>query len=746
MGLQVLSCHPMTDIHHCHHLPIVCSEDEAQQQSSEADGEPPKTFRSPGDLREHLDRFLAVHGGVQGTCNKCNGPLRGVAYRPQMAPPSAPFPTGGTFSAMMASRGEVGDARGALASSGDRDAPPGPDGDNAGQQDGSDAAQSNAAAAAAAAPAPLICEDCLFAAGPGALEHHVAVSGVSLLPPPPGPGSAAAETPAEVKMTAHMVELLEECTKIKRGATLEAAASKDSGSETTSGAAGTTTSSAPAVNGSHHGSAAHMNGGHGASLSFAPGSGAVGDGPSDTEIPQAALQEMIEHVLMSLNELRLSNFAGAEALLQACVEPLRAAVVAYLPAGQRASTPQVLQTPDLSRLPRHVVAKLAALCEAQVAAFASLSPPAQPVDVWSLVGDSESGHISPLAASVPPGVEWVFHPSGGAQLYPAWQARSEAMHTCLALAASSTVPPQQARSRRFGDLVREAAGLAAERAELCILSRNAKNALERIMKDFDSRPHVSRGTPAKGDMQGASIAVQQAVLSWEDALCAAMYYRYDADAALGGRRATTAQEQLKAAADRLSAAQRSAEAARARDEDEHRRSIKALQKLRGSEGERQRAAAAEAFEQRRLLRAHELTTLQQKVHAADERMRDANHFAETSRKQRDSLGQWRDHVKLAAVGLTRALAAPEGSPSQVSNAATAATLFRNNRDMFYFDTHYTSLLTDLKQRVRDCDVAAEELAAVRPLLRPSSARRPSPPFALCSALLSACALPRCAGY
>ena len=724
-----------------------CSEDEAQQLSSEAEGEAPKTFRSPGDLREHLDRFLAVHGGAQGTCNKCNGPLRGVAYRPQVAPPSAPFLTGDTFSSLAAGRGEEGDASGdAHTAAGDRDAEAGAGGApdieaNAGPQDGSDAAQSSAAGAAAAAPAPLICEDCLFAAGPGALEHHVAVSGVSLLPPPPGPGSAAAETPAEVKVTAHMVELLEECAKIKRGATLEAAAGKEAaGIDAVSAAAGATTASAPAVNGGHHhGPAAHMNGGHGAAAhAFVPGSGAVGDGPSDTEIPQAALQEMIEHVLMSLNDLRLSNFAGAEALLQSCVEPLRAAVVAYLPAGQRASTPQVLQTPDLSRLPRHVVAKLAALCEAQVAAFASLTPPAQPVDVWALVGDSESGHISPLPASVSPGVEWVFHPSGGAQLYPAWQARSAAMHTCLALASSSTVAPQQARSRRFGDLVREAAGLAAERAELCLLSRNAKNALERIMKDFDTRPHVSRGTPAKGDMQGASIAVQQAVLAWEDALCAAMYYRYDADAALGGRRATTAQEQLKAAADRLSAAQRAAEAARARDEDEHRRSVKALQKLRGSEGERQRTAAGEAFEQRRLLRAHELTTLQQKVHAADERMREASHFAETARKQRDSLGSWRDHVKLAAVGLARAATAPEGSPSQVSNASTAATLFCNNRDMFYHDTHYTSLLTELKQRVRDCDVAAEELAAVRPL---SPGLRGSSPRLLCP-LLCTSARPR----
>ena len=723
---------------HCRHTR---REDEALQLGSEVDAEAPKTFRSPGDLREHLDRFLAVHGGAQGTCNKCSGPLRGVAYRPQVAPPSAPFPADAFPGGGPTARGDDGDAaRDPLAAAGDRDAAEGGSDGREGPSDASDAAQTQAAAASATstAPAPLICEDCLFAAGPGALEHHVAVAGVGLLPHPPGPGTPGAETAAEAKVTGHMVELLDECAKIKRGAALIAAASKD----------GLVSDAAPspspgaATAALANGAAAHMNGGHGAGHGVGTtGLGPSGDPASDVEIPQAALQEMIEHVLMSLNELRLSNFAGAEALLQSCVEPLRAAVVAYLPAGQRASTPQVLQTPDLSRLPRHVVAKLATLCEAQVAAFASTSPAPPALDVWALVGDSESGHIHPLPASVAPGggapphlgVDWVFHPAGGAQLYPPWQARSAAMHTCLALASSSTVAPQQARSRRFGDLAREAAGLAAERAELGLLSRNAKNALERIMKEFDTRPVVSRATPSKGDMQGASIAVQQAVLAWEDALCAAMYYRYDADAALGGRRATTAQEQLKAAADRLAAAQRAAEAARARDEDEHRRSVKALQKLRGGEGERQRAAASEAFEQRRLLRAHELSALQQKVQAADERMREANHFAETARKQRDSLGSWRDHVKLAAVGLARAATAPEGSPSQVSNASTAATLFRNNRDMFYHDSHYTSLLTDLKQRVRECDVATEELAAVRPAsLWHSLLPSPRPPL-LCSA-------------
>jgi len=310
-------------------------------------------------------------------------------------------------------------------------------------------------------------------------------------------------------------------------------------------------------------------------------------------------------------------------------------------------------------------------------------------------------------------LEWLFHPSSGAQSYPTWQARAAALHTCLATAANATVAPQSSRARRFTDLIREAHDVATERAVLAHLSRSAKACLERLLKDFDTRPVVSRGTPSKGDMQGASIAVQRAVLAWEDALCAAMYVKYDADASLGQRRAAVANEQLKAAADRLGVVQRNAEAARQRDEDEHRRSFRALQKLRGAEGERQRAAAAEAFEQRRLLRAHELSTAQQRVQHADEKAREAAHIAESARKQRDSLGSWREHVRHASEGLTRAAALPENSQAAMTSASTAAQLFRNNRDMFYYDMHFNQLRGELKQRVRDCDAATEELASVR---------------------------------
>jgi hypothetical protein len=69
----------------------------------------------------------------------------------------------------------------------------------------------------------------------------------------------------------------------------------------------------------------------------------------------------------------LGGFAGAEALLEACVIPVRSAVVAALPAAQRASTPSVLLTQDLARLPPATLRPLAALCEAQAGAFAAMS-------------------------------------------------------------------------------------------------------------------------------------------------------------------------------------------------------------------------------------------------------------------------------------------------------------------------------------------------------------------------------------
>jgi hypothetical protein len=148
------------------------------------------------------------------------------------------------------------------------------------------------------------------------------------------------------------------------------------------------------------------------------------------------------------------------------------------------------------------------------------------------------------------------------------------------------------------------------------------------------------------------------------------------------RKVTVAQEHLKAAAERLTGAQRGAEVERVRDEEEHRRNFRQLHKLRGAEGERQRAAAGEALEQRRVLRQHDVASAQQRMQQADERSRETVHAAEAARKQRDSLGGWRDHVRHAAEGLTRAAAHGENSGHGAAHASTAAALFRNNRDMF----------------------------------------------------------------
>jgi hypothetical protein len=70
-------------------------------------------------------------------------------------------------------------------------------------------------------------------------------------------------------------------------------------------------------------------------------------------------------------------------------------------------------------------------------------------------------------------------------------------------------------------------------------------------------------------------------------------------------------------------------------------------------------------------------------------------------------------VRHASEGLARAAALPENSQAAMTSASTAAQLFRNNRDMFYYDLHFNQLRGELKQRVRDCDAATEELASVR---------------------------------
>jgi hypothetical protein len=161
-----------------------------------------------------------------------------------------------------------------------------------------------------------------------------------------------------------------------------------------------------------------------------------------------------------------------------------------------------------------------------------------------------------------------------------------------------------------------------------------------------------------------------------------MHSRSDVDATLGVRKVAVAQEHQKAAAERLTGAQRDAEVEGSRDEEEHRRNFRHLHKLRGAEGERQRVAAAGALEMGRVLRQHCIASAQQRAQQADERSRETVHAAEAARKQRDSLGGWRDHVRHAAEGLARAAAHGEDSGHRAAHASTAAALFRNNRHMF----------------------------------------------------------------
>jgi hypothetical protein len=544
---------------------------------------------------------------------------------------------------------------------------------------------------AASAPPTLLCEDCLLGSVAEAdRSRYLPQPGISLLQPP---SACRADSPAEIKLRSVMRELAEQCASMRRSAAAQSAAA-----------------AADAAAAAH--AAGNPPGEHGGVALLSPSS-------SQGAEPSAQLaQRLIEHVLQALNELRLTGFVGAEVLLHTCVEPVRAAVVAALPAAGRASTPAILQTPDLGRTPGRLTARLAVFCEAQVAAFAlsCASPPSPPTELWAApaAGADEGGELvpaagAPLAPSAASPLSALFAPP--LSHYPAWQARAAAL--AGALAACGSAPSDVSRARRFSDLLREARQLAQERADLAALSRAAKSCLEKLLKEFDTRPEVSRGTPTKGDMAGASLALQAATLAWEEVLCAAMYVRHDVDAQLGARRSSVASEHLKVAAERLSTAQRAAEAERARDEEEHRKSFRALHKLRGGEGERQRAAAGEALEQRRVLRAHELQQAQSRVAAAAERSREAAHAVEAARKQRDSLAGWRDHVRHAAEGLHRASMHPEGSQTSLAHGATAAALFRNNRDMFYHDEHFHALRTDLAGRLRDVEAVSDELAAVR---------------------------------
>jgi len=663
---------------------------------------PAKSFRTAPDLREYLDRLLALQLGPP-SCAACSRALRGTAYRPVSC---------------------GGDSA---------EAPPGEAEESAGQSPAVAALPPLAAVpppfpAREPPPQPLLCGDCLFSLGPQALSTHVAVPGVSLLPAPPPPPTSSSHLllAPDARLRAHCAELLDSLAALRS----VSAASADPAAAAAAAQPSLSSSSSAAASTAALASSTASSGG-----ATPPSAGSVAQPAPSVD------QQVVEQVLSSLNDLRLAQFAGAEALLTACVEPVRAAVVACLPQALRASTPQVLQTPDLARLPRPAVAALAGLCEAQVAAFAELPGAAvvsPAVDLWRCEGDADSGEISLLAGGAASDPLALLFPaaSGAAHPYPPWQRRAARLHAALALSCCAAVAPAQALARRFVDLLKEATSLAQERTELLHLAQAARDALARLLAEHEGRPVVSRPPPVRGDMVGATLQVQQAVLAWEDALCAGMHVRWDADASLGTRRAAVAAEQLKSASDRLHGVQRQAEASRARDEDEHRRAFRALGKLRGAEGERQRTAAGAALEQRRLLRQHDLQAAQQRVSAADAAAREASAMAESARKQRDSLAGWREHVRHAAEALQRANMHPENSPAALAHGSTAQQLFRNNREMFYHDDHFAALRNDLTQRARDCEAAVEELTAVRkrPLSRarmPARACARLPPSLAC---------------
>jgi hypothetical protein len=705
-------------------------DDEGEDDATSAATTPHKSFGSAAKLREFLDRHGAAQPG-EPPCAGCGKPLRGIAYRCP-APPTPPAP---------AIAAESAPGEDAMLSPGAAAA----------------AAQAETEATAAssypmmAALGPLLCQNCHFCRGGDSDAGEGAgapVAGASLAPRPGGAGGVRADSAAESRLRTHLAALAESLAAQHARAREEAALHASTAAAASAAACGTNASS---------------------SDTSAAGSMGIDDGaqqpPSAAAEAAAAAASSrdaaatVEAVLQSLNELRLGGFAGAEALLEACVIPARSAVVAALPPSARQSTPSILLTQDLGRMPPQPLRSLAALVEAQARAFAA--PPSAEeeagfedrwaVDAQPQPGKGGEGCLLPApaflqrleamtssssmaaaaaqpkkgkaatssAASAPDAVLcWLFGVAGPGALpgappagcYPPAQARAAALH---AASAGAPLPPAALR-RRFADALREAHGLAAERAELAALARTARSALQRLQRGFDARPEASRAPPVGGDMAGASVACMRSVLDWEDVLCAAMWVRHDADAALAQRRAGVAGEALKGAADALGAAQRGAEAARAKDEEEYRKAHRALHKLRGADGERQRAAAGEVLEQRRVLRAHELAQAQGRAQAAEERAREAAHAAEAARKQRDSLGGWRDHVRAAGDALARASAAPEGSPAHLQAMGIASQLFKTNREMFYHDQHAQQLRAELTQRARDCDAAADEIATVRP--------------------------------
>ena len=126
-------------------------------------------------------------------------------------------------------------------------------------------------------------------------------------------------------------------------------------------------------------------------------------------------------------------------------------------------------------------------------------------------------------------------------------------------------------------------------------------------------------------------------MEWEDKLCEAMLFKYECEATLGRRKQLCAQERLRHHAGQLAQRQRLAEDERQRDEEEHRKGMQKHLKVRGAEGERQRAALSDALEHKRLVRQSELQQQQQALHQLEAKARAEKDQMEAAMKQRESL-------------------------------------------------------------------------------------------------------------
>ena len=433
----------------------------------------------------------------------------------------------------------------------------------------------------------------------------------------------------------------------------------------------------------------------------------------------------VQHVVTFLQDLSVSGFAGSNILLRACQDPLRTCVMQMVPAQLRLSTADNLQLPDLQHLPREVLERMQNFVETQASCFLGVPEPPRPEVQFDIQycdeADASNGHTEavalapneaflaqlassqearladeecggggggPLGSEV---VEWVFGLSN--MKYSDEQLRS--LHLRSRFCGSLMTKKQLAD--RFQHMLREASSLANERAELKHIQLAVKEKLEWLLKNCELRPAHSRARPRKGDLDGASPASILEVLEWEDKLCEAMWFKHEVDTLLGKRRIQCAQDKRKMSADKLANAQRSAEEERQRDEEEHRKSMRSLHKMRGSEGERQRAQLGDTLEHRRMLRQHDLQSQQAALHQLEAKARSEVDTVESARKQRDSLQGWRDHLNLALSQLRSAEAAaaeaaaaggapssppPPGAP-QTQSAVTNG-LLKNNREMFYF--------------------------------------------------------------